>query len=61
MKTEPDTLEKLGPVPFWRGTEKCRESLSEMYRKAMRAAAVAQSSVATPEKGRVYNLSAKSR
>ena len=61
MKNEIPVLEKLGPVPFWRGTEKCREALSEMYRKAMRAAAVAQSSVATPEKGRVYNLSAKSR
>ena len=38
MKNEIPVLEALGPVPFWRGTEKCREALAEMYRKAMRAA-----------------------
>ena len=60
MKTESDTLEKLGPVPFWRGTEKCREALAEMYRKAMQAAAAAQAHAAKSEKGRTYNLPAKS-
>ncbi len=41
MKNEIPVLEKLGPVPFWRGTEKCREALAEMYGKAMRSAAAA--------------------
>ena len=41
MKSDIPVLEKLGPVPFWRGTEKCREALAEMYRKAMQRAASA--------------------
>ena len=41
MKNDIPVLEKLGPVPFWRGTEKCREALAEMDGKAMRAARTA--------------------
>lgn len=35
MKHDVDILNKLGPVPFWRGERKCRDALEEIYRKAM--------------------------
>ena len=38
MKSEVPILRRLGPVPFWRGEEKCVDSLERMYRKAMESA-----------------------
>lgn len=35
MKIETPILRRLGPVPFWRGSEKCLEELERIYRKAM--------------------------
>lgn len=35
MKIETPVLKKLGPIPFWRGGEKCLDSLERMYRRAM--------------------------
>ena len=35
MKIETPMLKKLGPIPFWRGSEKCLDSLERMYRRAM--------------------------
>lgn len=35
MKIETPILKKLGPVPFWRGSEKCLDTLEKMYRRAM--------------------------
>ena len=35
MKIETPILKKLGPIPFWRGREKCLDSLEKMYRSAM--------------------------
>ena len=35
MKIETPILKKLGPIPFWRGSEKCLDSLERMYRRAM--------------------------
>lgn len=38
MKIETPVLKKLGPIPFWRGNEKCLDSLEKMYRRAMERA-----------------------
>lgn len=38
MKIETPILKKLGPIPFWRGNEKCLDSLEKMYRRAMERA-----------------------
>lgn len=35
MKIETPILKKLGPIPFWRGGEKCLDSLERMYRRAI--------------------------
>ena len=35
MKIESPVLKRLGPVPMWRSSEKCLESLETMYKKAM--------------------------
>lgn len=35
MKIETPILKKLGPISFWRGSEKCLDSLERMYRRAM--------------------------
>ena len=40
MKVETPVLKRLGPVPFWRGEEKCLDALEGAYRKAMEAARV---------------------
>ncbi len=32
-------LKRLGPVPFWRGEERCLDALRRMYERAMEAAA----------------------
>lgn len=34
-KTKIPVLQRLGPVPFWRGEEKCMAALENIYRKAM--------------------------
>ena len=39
MKSEPPMLKRLGPVPFWRGEERCLDALRRMYERAMEAAA----------------------
>lgn len=38
MKIESKVLKKLGPVPFWRGEQKCLDALDVIYRKAMEKA-----------------------
>ncbi len=38
MKTDVPILKRLGPVPFWRGQEKCLESLRQIYVRAMESA-----------------------
>ena len=41
MKVETPILRRIGPVPFWRGEEKCLDTLDRLYaRAAERAAAV---------------------
>lgn len=39
MKTEVPVLKRLGPVPFWRGEQKCLDALNRIYRLAMESAA----------------------
>ncbi|MBO7721037.1 MAG: hypothetical protein J6T01_01375 [Kiritimatiellae bacterium] len=41
MKIESAVLRRLGPVPFWRGTEKCLDGLQRIYTRAAEAAAAA--------------------
>ena len=38
MKAEVPIIRRLGPVPFWRGEEKCLVQLENAYRRAMEAA-----------------------
>ena len=38
MKKLPAVLRRLGPVPFWRGEEKCLDALARMYERAVAAA-----------------------
>ena len=38
MKVETPILRRLGPVPFWRGSEKCLDALERIYRRAVAAA-----------------------
>lgn len=38
MKIETPVLKRLGPVPFWRGSDKCLDSLETVYRRAMEKA-----------------------
>lgn len=38
MKIEASVLKRLGPVPFWRGEEKCLPALESAYVKAMASA-----------------------
>jgi hypothetical protein len=35
VKNEIPVLEKLGPVPFWRGEQRCLSVLEPIYRRAM--------------------------
>ena len=35
MRSDPPVLRRLGPVPFWRGEQKCHSVLEPIYRKAM--------------------------
>lgn len=34
MKIETPILMRLGPIPFWRGREKCLDTLEDVYRRA---------------------------
>lgn len=34
MKVETPILKRLGPIPFWRGHERCLDSLEAIYRRA---------------------------
>lgn len=34
MKNDVPILIRLGPVPFWRGREKCLSTLEEIYHRA---------------------------
>ena len=43
MKIETALLKRLGPIPFWRGENKCLDSLETMYRKAKNKAELALS------------------
>jgi uncharacterized Zn finger protein len=38
MKIETPVLKRLGPVPMWRGEQKCLDTLETVYRKAREAA-----------------------
>lgn len=38
MKIETPILKRLGPVPFWRGQNRCLDELERIYRKAIAAA-----------------------
>ena len=35
MRSDPPVLRRLGPVPFWRGEQKCLSVLEPIYRGAM--------------------------
>ena len=41
MKVETPILKKLGPIPFWRGEQKCMDALETIYRKAIERANIA--------------------
>lgn len=34
MKIETPILKRLGPVPFWRGRDRCLDTLEAVYRRA---------------------------
>lgn len=34
MKIETPLLKRLGPIPFWRGHERCLDSLETIYKRA---------------------------
>ncbi len=38
MKREAVILKRLGPIPFWRGQDKCLDSLRRIYDHAMEEA-----------------------
>ena len=48
MKIETPILRRLGPVPFWRGGEKCLDSLERMYARAAESARRALAAAADP-------------
>lgn len=35
MKTDVPILKRLGPVPYWRGQDRCLDSLRRIYERAM--------------------------
>ena len=35
MRNDPPVLRRLGPVPFWRGEQRCLSVLEPIYRRAM--------------------------
>ena len=44
--SDPPVLKRLGPVPFWRGEQKCLSVLEPIYRRAMERARAALGRVA---------------
>jgi len=38
MKIETPVLRRLGPVPFWRGEQKCLDALETIYRRVREGA-----------------------
>ncbi len=34
MKIETPVLKRMGPIPFWRGRDRCLDSLETLYRRA---------------------------
>lgn len=38
MRNDPPVLRRLGPVPFWRGEQRCLSVLEPIYRRAMKNA-----------------------
>ena len=55
MKIETPILKRLGPVPFWRGRERCLDALESVYTRAAakaRRALPASASASKPRRGR---------
>ena len=42
MKIETPILRRLGPVPFWRGQERCLDELERIYQRAIARANMLQ-------------------
>ena len=38
MKIESPVLKRLGPIPFWRGSQKCLPELNRIYARAKESA-----------------------
>lgn len=38
MKIETPILKRLGPIPFWRGEQKCLDELERIYKKSIEKA-----------------------
>ena len=58
MKIETPILRRLGPVPFWRGEQKCLDELERIYR---RAAAHAEAVLHPPHGAAASQTNSKSR
>ena len=55
MKMETPSLRRLGPVPVWRGRERCLDALESVYKRAAekaRRALLASASASKPSRGR---------
>lgn len=55
MKIETPILKRLGPVPFWRGRERCLDSLETICKRAAekaRRALLASGVAPKPSRGR---------
>ena len=55
MKIETPILKRIGPVPFWRGRERCLDALESVYKRAAekaRRALLASASASKPSRGR---------
>lgn len=52
MKIDTPILKRLGPVPFWRGSQKCLDELERIYRRAHDFAAEELGYDPAVEKGR---------
>ena len=50
MKIETPILRRLGPVPFWRGEQKCLDELERIYRRAAAHARGASAAANAPER-----------
>jgi uncharacterized Zn finger protein len=59
MKIETPILKRLGPVPFWRGENRCLDSLETMYHKAKNKAELALSNGLTTKENPPRKLSSR--